>query len=52
MDIEGEDRSAIAEWRLGEIISARVPSSGTINRTLLVDLDGGDHVFNSIMLVF
>ncbi len=40
-DITEEERDALSEWQIGRIVSAAVPATGTVNRTLLVQAERG-----------
>lgn len=41
-DMTEEERAALSEWQVGRIISAVVPATGTVNRTLLVQAERGE----------
>ncbi len=43
-DLAEEERAALSEWQIGCIVSAVVPATGTVNRTLLVQAERGAFV--------
>ena len=43
-NITEEERDVLSEWPLGRILSAVVPLTGTVNRTLLVQAERGEFV--------
>ncbi len=41
------DHAALSAWRLGPILGATVPATGTVNRTTLVQTSGGAYAFRA-----
>jgi len=42
-----EDHSALASWRLGPVLSASVPATGTVNQTVLFQTTGGAYALRA-----
>ena len=42
-----EDHAALSSWRLGPVLSASVPATGTVNRTMLVQTLGGAYALRA-----
>ena len=42
-----EDHAALSSWRLGHILSASIPATGTVNRTVLVQTSGGAYALRA-----
>ncbi len=42
-----EDHAALSSWRLGPVLGATVPATGTVNRTVLVEMRGGAYALRA-----
>jgi len=42
-----EDHAALSSWRLGPVLGATVPATGTVNRTVLVETRGGAYALRA-----
>jgi len=42
--LSAEDHQVLAAWDIGDVISARVPETGSVNRTVIVDSERGRFV--------
>ena len=46
-ELSPEDHAILSAWRLGPVLSASVPATGTVNRTVLVQTAGGAYALRA-----
>ncbi len=47
--LSAEDHAVLSAWRLGPIVHASVPATGTVNRTILVQTANGTYAFRAYL---